>query len=559
MSYHKRYLKKRLCTMIALMAGIMLSAGFTAEEVSAASRKPGKVVLTSVKSSDYNAVKITWKRAKYAGKYQVYRATAKNGKYKLVKTTTAKSFTNKKLTTGKKYYYKVRALNRSKKGSFSNKKYSCPSLKKTAGLKAAGNTFTSVTVSWNKVNGASGYQVCRAASKNGKYNIVKATASRKCENTGLVKGSTYYYKVRAYRTAGKAKKYGAYSSVVSYKVPDLNSIRTSMLSKVNAERKKIGAAPLKLYAPINETAQIKAEDLYKTGKFNHYSTNLGWFYDQFNAAGIAYTSGAENIAAGQSSVSHVMKSWMNSPGHKANILNKKMTCLGVGYFKGYWVQQFTDTSVSGEPIVCPRCGKLIYTEKYCTSNDAEGNEYRAYSCTHCGYLVEKCPKCQTGYFQDTGITEFGSVARKCKNCGHNQTKTCIENCPFCNSKVLNNTESVKYIVTFDSEKQISGKLSKEGKNQYFQEMIIESDVCKSCGKFVRTDGQRRSDYKESMDKLRDVLDSSADIYACITWQKKVGEKFVGNVGDGEKYIETYEKIDTPRISDLNEIVGQKPF
>ena len=61
--------------------------------------------------------------------------------------------------------------------------------------------------------------------------------------------------------------------------------------------------------------------------------------------GINYRSAGENIAAGQTTAESVMKSWMNSPGHKKNILSPNFTHIGVGYAKGgsyghYWTQQF---------------------------------------------------------------------------------------------------------------------------------------------------------------------------------------------------------------------------
>lgn len=102
-----------LCALVILA----LSTG----EASAATKKPAKVSLTGVSSADYNAIKITWKKANAAEKYQVYRASSKNGKYKKVATTASRTYINRKLKFGKKYYYKVRALNKSKKGSLQPK------------------------------------------------------------------------------------------------------------------------------------------------------------------------------------------------------------------------------------------------------------------------------------------------------------------------------------------------------------------------------------------------------------------------------------------------------
>lgn len=424
----KNILKKCMLTLIAIVvAGAMVFSVGT-DEVVAATKKPDKVTISSCKSYDYNAVKITWKKAKNAKKYQIYRATSKYGKYKLVKTTTSRTYINKKLTTGNKYYYKVRGINESQKGAFSYKKYAVPTLKKVTGAKATSNKCDSISLSWNKVAGATGYHVYQSKSKDGKYNRIKSTIDCKYKNTNLTAGKTYYYKVRAYRKVNGSYKFGAYSNVVYkatslnattasaklnednkiviswdvvegatgyklyrstsktgvysikknttetsyvdasakadttyyYKVVavrdesasvasnvvscswtlDIDAIRSEMLEAINAEREKAGVEPVDIYACINYTAQEKAKDLYETGVFDHYSDNLGWFYDQWEKSEIKYEGGGENIACGQSNVTAVMKSWMQSSGHKANILNKNWTHVGIGYYKGNWVQQF---------------------------------------------------------------------------------------------------------------------------------------------------------------------------------------------------------------------------
>ena len=68
-------------------------------------------------------------------------------------------------------------------------------------------------------------------------------------------------------------------------------------------------------------------------------------FDRMKAAGISYSSAGENIAAGQSSPQNVMDSWMNSPGHRKNILNRDFEYIGVGLARGgsygiYWAQEF---------------------------------------------------------------------------------------------------------------------------------------------------------------------------------------------------------------------------
>lgn len=209
----KKNLKKIIPIAVILT---MLFTLVSPPEVSAASR-PAKVKSLKVASQSYNSLKISWKRVKKAKGYQIYRATKKNGKYKKVKTikkAKTVSWINKKLTTGKRYYYKVRAIRGSRKGSFSAKKSGVPKLSKTGGVKASAASSSAIKVSWNKTAGAEGYQIYRATSKSGTYSKVKTTGSTSFTNTGLVASKTYYYKVRSYRKVGKATKYSNYSSVV---------------------------------------------------------------------------------------------------------------------------------------------------------------------------------------------------------------------------------------------------------------------------------------------------------------------------------------------------------
>ena len=176
-------------------------------------------------SRSYNSVKIGWSQISGASGYEVYRATSKSGTFSKLYTATSGStvsYKNKNLTTGKTYYYKVRAYRTvdGKKvyGSFSSVKSAKPLPAIPTGIKAAKVSSTSIKVSWGSVSGASGYEVYRATSKDGKYTKIKSTTSKSYTNTGLSKGKTYYYKVRAYRTVNGKKVYGSYTGKVKTKL-----------------------------------------------------------------------------------------------------------------------------------------------------------------------------------------------------------------------------------------------------------------------------------------------------------------------------------------------------
>ncbi len=176
----------------------------------------------SAKSAGYNSIKLSWNAVPGAGAYILYRSTSVTGTYSIVKCTTGTSYTNTRLTTGKTYYYKVRACSivgsKVTYGSCSSIKYTKPIPATPTSVKAARASSSSIKVKWGTVRGATRYQVYRATSRTGKYTRIATTSSNSVTNKRLTKGKTYYYKVRAYHLEGSTKVYGNFSSVV-YKKP----------------------------------------------------------------------------------------------------------------------------------------------------------------------------------------------------------------------------------------------------------------------------------------------------------------------------------------------------
>ena len=334
--------------------------------------------------------------------------------------------------------------------------------------------------------------------------------------------------------------------------------KEEMLHLVNAERAKVGAGPLKLYDPVNKTSQEKAEDMYAKGVLDHYSDTLGYFYDQFNKIGLEYTAGAENIAVGYPNVQSVMKGWMESQGHRTNILNPEYTHVGFGYHKGYWAQQFVKNPNLGETMNCLNCGSKINKNKYMISEDWEGNIYKVYQCMNCIALNEKCPKCETGFFVDAGLNHLGSLSKKCNVCGHQQSEVCITNCQFCNAEMLNDTHYTEYRITFDSTKTYDGDKYIPEPDGFSSWIHTSQVVCDSCGKIVIP--QTGDGYEEFYGKLKEVLDrkyGSYDIFEYITWQKVIDKVEVGQSGNTTYYKYVFETVKTPHICSLQELKGKQ--
>ncbi|WP_225999157.1 CAP domain-containing protein [Paenibacillus sp. BJ-4] len=110
---------------------------------------------------------------------------------------------------------------------------------------------------------------------------------------------------------------------------------------VNNERSQQGLKPLTSNAKLTEVALAKAKDMSTNNYFSHTSPTYGSPFDMMKKFGVSYTYAGENIAMGQQTPQEVMKAWMNSQGHRENILKAEYTQIGVAYYNGYWVQEFT--------------------------------------------------------------------------------------------------------------------------------------------------------------------------------------------------------------------------
>lgn len=120
---------------------------------------------------------------------------------------------------------------------------------------------------------------------------------------------------------------------------------SEVIRLVNVERTKNGLAPLKENSELSKVASVKAQDMIDKNYFDHNSPTYGSPFDMMKKFGINYSAAGENIAYGQKTPEEVMTAWMNSPGHRSNILNSNFTEIGVGVAKDkngtpYWVQMF---------------------------------------------------------------------------------------------------------------------------------------------------------------------------------------------------------------------------
>jgi len=186
-----------------------------------------KISKITAKSASCNSIELNWNKVDKADGYEIYRATSKNGTYQLVKTiqngSTLKE-KDKKLKFNKKYYYKVRAYKKvngviAVTAEFSNA-VSAKTKVGTPKVTLKKLSSTSMRIKWQKVTGASGYQVKYSLKKKSGYNTatIKKAKIRTYTQTGLKKGKTYYVKVRAYRKVKGKNIYGSWAKLNSIKL-----------------------------------------------------------------------------------------------------------------------------------------------------------------------------------------------------------------------------------------------------------------------------------------------------------------------------------------------------
>ena len=126
---------------------------------------------------------------------------------------------------------------------------------------------------------------------------------------------------------------GGSSNSSSTNTTSLTADELEVFNLINAQRTKNGLSSLKVDAEVQSVARIKAQDMVKNNYFDHNSPTYGSPFDILNRFKISYRTAGENIA-GNSSNQAAVTAWMNSSGHKANILNSGFNYTGIGVVNG---------------------------------------------------------------------------------------------------------------------------------------------------------------------------------------------------------------------------------
>lgn len=189
----------------------------------------------SVASASFNSVTLAWEEIEGADKCQIMRSTQKGGSYfEIAEVDGGYTYVDGQLTTGNTYYYKIRML-RNTAGNIVYSDYSTevaaqPRMEKPV-LHGQSGGYNKAELSWEKTDGAQGYRVYCSKSKNSGYSAIRNLTNPDIKSYSgttdyagktLKTGTTYYYKMRAFRTVGDVTVYSEYSDAVAVK-PALKS------------------------------------------------------------------------------------------------------------------------------------------------------------------------------------------------------------------------------------------------------------------------------------------------------------------------------------------------
>lgn len=383
--------------------------------------------ILNVNVASYNSNTLSYSKIEGASSYQIYYSTSKKGKYSLLKTTSATTYTHSGLKTGTTYYYKVRAykiVNKKKVyTSYSSIVGSKPYLKTTT-LASVNNNYRYASVKWSKVSGASGYAVYRSTSETGKYTLLGKTTKLNYNDSKASEGKTYYYKVKAYRTVSRKNIYGGYSNAISsnrlsdtisYTVKNTGYGKNTITinQDTNASKYYIYRSTSKkgkyiLIATLNSSSAVE-------GKIAYTNTKLSFNKTYYYKVKMSYVNTSD-----YSAIKSVKNSYVNKASITATNNNYRYASIKwnkVSGVSGYAV--YRSTSETGKYTLLGKTTKLYY-------NDTKASEGKTYYYKVKAYKTSSRKNYYSGYSNAVSSNRLkDSISFNVSNNSYNSIKITI--------------------------------------------------------------------------------------------------------------------------------------
>lgn len=320
----KRYISLFLLTICSLFLLLFHSESFV---------KAANIKKPIIKQVQYNGkwVKVSWKKVKKADEYIILRANQKKGTYEPIASTQKKSIKDKNILRGETYYYKVAALKGEQK-----QKISAPKKITITSTKKSNDLVTPYPV----VPDPTSLEDTKQEELDNDEEPIEdeeLEQDKELEDIELEDDEELEDEEEPEDIELEEKDYEE-DEKVDIGLNGTDEFAKEVLSLVNKERKKAGLSELSYDETLFQAADMRAKEL--NAQFSHTrpdGTNCFTILKEYQ---ISYSSCGENIASGYSIPESVVDGWMNSEGHRANIMNPSFTKLGVGYYNNNWVQLF---------------------------------------------------------------------------------------------------------------------------------------------------------------------------------------------------------------------------
>lgn len=343
----------------------VVSAGIMNGAVSA---KPVLSVPVSVKavSKSYTSIVVTWDKVEGAKQYEVYRSDSKNGKYTKVASVTKNTYTDKKLETNKKFYYKVVAVRDGQTSANSKVVNSKAVPAATSSLTITSEDYNKLVIKWKKVSGADKYVLYRSTSVESGYKKLGTFTTTSYADTKVKGGTPYYYKLVAYRGSAKGTERVEAGVAVTKATDKITVTNKTATSNKITWNKITGAQKYRVYRSTKKNSGYKA--IGKTSKTS--------YTDKTAKVGTRYYYKVCGIINNYDGALSEAKSVVAKP---AKVTNLKVTGSGNGKAKLTW-DKSADADhyqiyVSAEAKSGYRLAKEVTTNSYVASLASNATTY----------------------------------------------------------------------------------------------------------------------------------------------------------------------------------------
>ncbi|SFA78228.1 CAP-associated N-terminal [Acetitomaculum ruminis DSM 5522] len=367
----KKRLEIYLLVLFFIILGSSLSSNnrilsFTLETQAASVSKLGKVTFKDTTNSTKTTAYLKWKKVSGAKGYEVFRSNKKSGSFKKIATVSSIYYTNTKLKENTSYYYKIRAykLSSAKKkiyGNFSSVKTITTTTNefrfrgKRLCIGHSVNTLKSKFGNPNRIDPVNaGFLMYVYNSEPSRFLMVGVnnsrvvyiyTISRYFSYGNYIFGKKYsklYFNGNGYTgeilldSNNSSKSYGIEIKANSvqfcygYSTKEMSAMEKEVLDITNAFRSLYNLNELKWSTRAAKAARLHSKDMAQKNYFSHYNKDGKDPFQRMDAQGIKYYVAAENLAAGFTNSASVMDSWIQSSGHRKNLLREGLKYLGVG-------------------------------------------------------------------------------------------------------------------------------------------------------------------------------------------------------------------------------------